>query len=105
MHFYEGNLQNLIRSLDNSHVEGLDPKYKLFTESPGSVLMALCDGNPLVTIGFPSQKPSNVESISMLWSHDVIRESVRYGHSVLSEWLTGLVLYGWTYTAGKAVIV
>ena len=31
-----------------------------------SALLVLCEGNPLVTSGFPSQTASNVESISML---------------------------------------
>ena len=32
-------------------------------------LLTLCDGNPSVTGGFPSQRNSNVESISMSWRH------------------------------------
>ena len=34
-----------------------------------STLLALCEGNPLVTSGFPSQRASNVGSISMSWHH------------------------------------
>ena len=34
-----------------------------------SALLALCDWNPPVTGGFPSQRASNVESMSMLWHH------------------------------------
>ena len=34
-----------------------------------SILLTLCEGNPLVTGGFPSQRASNVESVSMSWSH------------------------------------
>ena len=33
--------------------------------------LALCEGNPPVTDGFPSQWACNVESISMLWHHHV----------------------------------
>ena len=32
-----------------------------------SALVALCKGNPLVTSGFPWERASNVESISMWW--------------------------------------
>ena len=32
-----------------------------------STLLALCEGNPPVTGGFPSQRASNTESISMAW--------------------------------------
>ena len=32
-------------------------------------LLALCEGNPPVTGGFPSQRASNAESISISWSH------------------------------------
>ena len=35
------------------------------------VLLVLCEGNPPVTGGFPSQKASNAESISMRWCHHV----------------------------------
>ena len=29
----------------------------------------LCEGNPLVTLGFPSQKASNAENVSVWWRH------------------------------------
>ena len=29
----------------------------------------LCEGNPLVTSGFPSQRASNAENVSILWCH------------------------------------
>ena len=31
----------------------------------------ICEGNPLVTGGFPSQRASNVENVSIWWCHDV----------------------------------
>ena len=34
-----------------------------------SVLLAFCEGNPPVTGGFPSQRASNVENISIWWHH------------------------------------
>ena len=34
--------------------------------------LALCEGNPPVTGGFPSQRASNVERISMSWRHHVL---------------------------------
>ena len=34
----------------------------------------ICEGNPLVTSGFPSQKTSNANSISMSWRHHVLSE-------------------------------
>ena len=34
-----------------------------------SLLLALCEGNPLVTGGFPSQKASNAEIFSLSWHH------------------------------------
>ena len=36
-----------------------------------AALLVLCEGNPLVTSGFPSQRASNAESVSMLWHHHV----------------------------------
>ena len=33
------------------------------------LLLVLCEGNPPVTGGFPSQRASNMESVSMLWHH------------------------------------
>ena len=38
----------------------------------GPALLALCDGNPLVTGGFPSQRASNMGSVSMSWRHHVL---------------------------------
>ena len=32
-----------------------------------STLLAFCEGNPLVTSGFPSQSTSNMENVSMSW--------------------------------------
>ena len=32
-------------------------------------LTGLCEGNPLVTSGFPSQRASNVEKVSIWWHH------------------------------------
>ena len=34
-----------------------------------STLLALCEGYPPVTVGFPSQRASNVERFSMSWRH------------------------------------
>ena len=34
-------------------------------------LLALCEGNPLVTSGFPSQRASNIENFFMSWRHPV----------------------------------
>ena len=34
-----------------------------------SALLPLCEGNPPVTGGFPSQRASNEESVSMSWRH------------------------------------
>ena len=59
--------------------QGLDNSWKLKHQS--SALLALCEGNPPVTNvalceekppvtgGFPSQRASNAESISMAWHH------------------------------------
>ena len=35
-----------------------------------SALLALCKGNPPMTCRFPSQRASNVKSVSMLWCHN-----------------------------------
>ena len=34
---------------------------------PKGQLLILCEGNPLVTSGFPAQRASNAESVSMWW--------------------------------------
>ena len=34
-----------------------------------SELLTLCEGNPTVSVGFPSQRASNMESVSMWWLH------------------------------------
>ena len=35
-----------------------------------SLLLSLCEGNPLVTGGFPAQRDSNVEYVSIWWHHN-----------------------------------
>ena len=35
-----------------------------------SASLALCQGNPPLTTGFPTQRTSNVECISISWHHD-----------------------------------
>ena len=41
----------------------------LFSKHQSSTLLNLSEGNPPVTNGFPSQRPSNGESVSLSWSH------------------------------------
>ena len=48
----------------------------ILTTYTSSVSLALCEGNPLVASGFPSQRAINVESISMSWRHHAIYFSV-----------------------------
>ena len=36
--------------------------------------VALCEGDPLMTVGFPSQRGRNAEIISMAWRHHVAIE-------------------------------
>ena len=36
-----------------------------------SALLSLCEGNPPVTGGFPSQRDRNAENISIVWRHNV----------------------------------
>ena len=42
----------------------------------------LCEGNPLVTGGFPSQRACNAENISISWRHQVANR-VRYSQDAL----------------------
>ena len=37
-----------------------------------SVLAVLCQGNPLVTVGFPSQMANDAERVSMSWCHHAL---------------------------------
>ena len=39
------------------------------TKHQSSALLALCEGNPPVTGGFPSQRVSNAENVSFWWRH------------------------------------
>ena len=41
-------------------------------KNQSSALLTVCEGNPLVTCGFPSQRASNMENVSMPWRHHVI---------------------------------
>ena len=50
-----------VSSVCSTICSGADKKNK----HQSSVSLALCEGNPLVASGFPSQRASNVERISM----------------------------------------
>ena len=41
----------------------------LFRKHQSSALLALCEGNPPVTGGFPTQRASNAENVSIWWRH------------------------------------
>ena len=41
-----------------------------------SALPALCEGNPPVGGGFPSQRAGNAESVFMTWHHNVVRHMI-----------------------------
>ena len=45
----------------------------------------LCDGNPLVTDGFPSQRASNAENVSIWWRHNVHCNSESRWHICVSS--------------------
>ena len=53
---------HLSPSIQRCHLSG----FPQFTQV-GSPLLALCAGNPLVTSGFPAQKTSYIESMSISW--------------------------------------
>ena len=40
-----------------------------------SAILGLCEGNPPVTDGFPSQRASNAENVSIWWPHHVVCSS------------------------------
>ena len=44
----------------------------LFRKHESFILMALCEGNPAVTSGFPTQRASDLVCISISWCHHVI---------------------------------
>ena len=49
---------------------------KAFQKVLRSEQSGLCEGNPPVSSGFPSQRPRNVEGVSMSWHH----------HDMLTYW-------------------
>ena len=42
------------------------------------VLLAFCEGNPPVTGGFPSQRASNAETVSIWWCEDFTKILIHY---------------------------
>ena len=46
-------------------------------EHQRSALLALCGGNPPLTSGFPSQRASNTENVSIWWRHNVLICSIK----------------------------
>ena len=47
--------------------------YGLTKKRLQQMLLAICEGNPLVTNGFPSQRFTNGEGVSKLWHHHVLK--------------------------------
>ena len=76
-------------SIDCSKVSQVNIKK---TSKP--VLLVLCEGNPPVTGGFPSQRASDAESVSMAWRQHGIRwinapqESTRTGDITKTKQIT-----------------
>ena len=45
------------------------PYVQTYIKESINAQLALCEGNPTVTGGFPSQRASNAENISISWRH------------------------------------
>ena len=54
-------------------------------------LLALCEGNPLVIIGYPSQSASNWETLSIWWRHHA-----RPINSPRPSWVEGIEVFVWS---------
>ena len=57
----------------------------------------LCEGNPPVTGGFPSQRASNAENVSIWWRHHVI---IMPPHSHHNTWWCSPGAYGFVELCG-----
>ena len=55
----------------------------------------LCEGNPPVTGGFPSQRASNVENVSIWWRYHVLRAYTRSVKPISSKWQHFCCSAGW----------
>ena len=86
-----GNLKHNDTLLLYEHHSILDHRYidclfnSFYGITASFTLLALCEGNPLVTSGFPSQMTNDVESISMAWRlHDIQVYSIPHkGNTIL----------------------
>ena len=61
-----------------------------------SASLSLCQGNPPVTGGFPAQRDSNAENISIWWRHNMHwsicnRRTDSYSSGVYASWTAGSV--------------
>ena len=63
-----------------------------------AVLLALCEGNPPVTGGFPSQRTCDAEEVSISWRHHVevrtISQPPPRGDVGIVNWVGNLLIYG-----------
>ena len=57
------------------------------TSKPAS--LALCEGNPPVTDGFPSQRPNNAENFSMAGCHHILRIPIYRKNVFFWTWVLG----------------
>ena len=58
---------SIAQSFDQAQIKGKKPKLRV---------IGLCEGNPLVTGGFPSQRASDAENASICWRHHAKRNSL-----------------------------
>ena len=64
-------------------------------ENQNSASLALCGGNPPVTDGFPSQRASNAESVSIPWRHhEPVRWCMYMYRLVFDVWKISSVSFG-----------
>ena len=73
-------------------VRGIHQRHQMETFS---ALLALCEGNSLVTSEFPSQRASNAENVSIWWYHHVIMTLPIQATEIPCNLAPFLIMYWW----------
>ena len=77
---FDGNyMETTLQRCHMSVVSLFSILFSLISKKTHHPLLALCEGNPLVTGGFPSQRANYVENVSISWCH---HDTVQYSAAV-----------------------
>ena len=89
---YLGHYSDVIKSVRASQIIGVSIVCSAVcsdvvkNKTPKLRITGLCEGNPPWTVGFPSQRASNADNVSIWWRHLVTRDFAWWWQHVTYIW-------------------